>query len=350
MYCTSSRSAENASSWQHRTEVSLNPTCSGQYEGVCTACLMSTHAMSLSRTMSPESPFCFPVFPPSTTNRSSWKNCDTTVCLCNPIVSIALYPMYSHPHCHIQSFQSTHLQRLQLFQTLLHQLLYRPLICYCFGLSEGIARASLGVFAEVVCGELARGAEEISIQRSYFEGGALRHNSGDEISAKCLFVREIGGGGVMCGERRIIWCLKEVTVMRDRKTGEVISSISSTSTRFRVAARAEVRLPIHFLPEASILREERLDFATSPSTRLSSSISSHINTNKSATAASPLSCLRLCSSRHVCDDLEPPIPTCRARYTPGRLLLLAVAVLHASTNRSDDGSGTSTFCPTLRLI
>ena len=191
MYCTSNRSAGNASSLQHRTEISLNPTCIGQCDARVECVMLYTHAMSLSRTMSPESPFCFPVFPPSTTNRSSWKNCDTTVCLCAPPVSIAIYLKYSNPHCHIQSFQSTHLQRLQLFQPLLHQLLYCPLICYCSGLPKGIARASLGVFAKVVGGELARGAEEISIQRSYFEGGALRHNSGGSISAKRVLVRGV---------------------------------------------------------------------------------------------------------------------------------------------------------------
>jgi hypothetical protein len=42
-----------------------------------------THPVSFCRTMPPLSPVCFPVLPPSTTNRSSWKNWLTTVCLCN---------------------------------------------------------------------------------------------------------------------------------------------------------------------------------------------------------------------------------------------------------------------------
>ena len=64
----------------------------------------------------------------------------------------------------------------------------------------------------------------------------------------------------MCGESRIVWCVKELIVMRDRKTGEVISSVSSTSTRSRVAAKAEVRLPIVYCLRHYFLREERLDF------------------------------------------------------------------------------------------
>lgn len=41
-----------------------------------------THPVSFCRTIPPSLPVCLPVLPPSTTNRSSWKNWLTTVCLC----------------------------------------------------------------------------------------------------------------------------------------------------------------------------------------------------------------------------------------------------------------------------
>ena len=41
----------------------------------------NTNPCSVCLTMPPRFPVCFPVLPPSTTKRSSWKNCDTTVCL-----------------------------------------------------------------------------------------------------------------------------------------------------------------------------------------------------------------------------------------------------------------------------
>ncbi|CAI6335996.1 unnamed protein product [Periconia digitata] len=37
--------------------------------------------------MPPSLPVCFPLLPPSTTNRSIWKNWLTTVCLCKANVS-----------------------------------------------------------------------------------------------------------------------------------------------------------------------------------------------------------------------------------------------------------------------
>ena len=43
---------------------------------------VQTHPVSFCRIMSPALPVCLPVLPPSTTNRSSWKNWLTTVCLC----------------------------------------------------------------------------------------------------------------------------------------------------------------------------------------------------------------------------------------------------------------------------
>jgi hypothetical protein len=41
-----------------------------------------TNPCSVCLTIPPRFPVCFPSLPPSTTKRSSWKNCDTTVCLC----------------------------------------------------------------------------------------------------------------------------------------------------------------------------------------------------------------------------------------------------------------------------
>jgi hypothetical protein len=39
----------------------------------------------LVRVMSPLLPVCLPLFPPSTTNRSFWKNWETMVCLCGGV-------------------------------------------------------------------------------------------------------------------------------------------------------------------------------------------------------------------------------------------------------------------------
>lgn len=57
----------------------------------------------------------------------------------------------------------THLHHLQLLDPLLHKLLYPPLVRLGGMFAEAIARPSLGVFAEVVCGELAGLAEERAI-------------------------------------------------------------------------------------------------------------------------------------------------------------------------------------------
>ena len=48
----------------------------------------------------------------------------------------------------------THLQRLQLLDALLDQLLYSPLLRYALILSEGISRSPFCVLAEIVGGEL----------------------------------------------------------------------------------------------------------------------------------------------------------------------------------------------------
>ena len=55
---------------------------------------------------------------------------------------------------------ATHLQHLQLLQPLLHQFLNLALFCLSFVFPEGVSCPSLGVFSEVVGGELAGLAEE----------------------------------------------------------------------------------------------------------------------------------------------------------------------------------------------
>ena len=65
----------------------LNPSC----RSVSLQCLKPTNSsprrretypVSFCLTIPPSLPVCLPVLPPSTTNRSSWKNWLTTVCLC----------------------------------------------------------------------------------------------------------------------------------------------------------------------------------------------------------------------------------------------------------------------------
>lgn len=89
----------------HRCQILQNFQSIPPVSWSATSCLHrlypDTHAISLSLTKPPELPVCFSSFPPSTTNRSSWKNCDTTVCLCARIVSLAspIYPLLlSSPH------------------------------------------------------------------------------------------------------------------------------------------------------------------------------------------------------------------------------------------------------------
>ena len=48
--------------------------------------------------MPPSLPVCLPVLPPSTTNRSSWKNWDTTVCLCTPSSSASFWLVVGRYH------------------------------------------------------------------------------------------------------------------------------------------------------------------------------------------------------------------------------------------------------------
>ena len=91
MYCTPETSRaekmlERCNSCRYHI---INPICvEGQYvPSFRNSRLSLTHPVSFCRTIPPSFPFCFPVLPPSTTNRSSWKNCDTTVCLCHCLKS-----------------------------------------------------------------------------------------------------------------------------------------------------------------------------------------------------------------------------------------------------------------------
>jgi hypothetical protein len=59
--------------------------------------------------------------------------------------------------------QDTYFQHLQLLDTLLHKLLYPPLIGVILMLSEPVARSSLGVLAEIVGGELIALPEERTV-------------------------------------------------------------------------------------------------------------------------------------------------------------------------------------------
>lgn len=64
---------------------------------------------------------------------------------------------------------TTYPQNLQLFEPLLHQLLYPPRIRLCAVLPKRISRSPLGVFSEVVGGELAGCAEEGAVEGARFD-------------------------------------------------------------------------------------------------------------------------------------------------------------------------------------
>lgn len=174
----------------------LNPICIASAIIRSSTTLMeqfTTHPCSVCRTISPELPFCLPDFPPSTTNRSSWKNWLTTVCLCggrsawctaccrfewhllplpsavsrrlwralrksralDALAALRFQNTSSSDTLSLRQLRATYLEHLQLLQTMLHQLLYPPRIALCAVLPECIPCSSLGVLAEVVCGELA---------------------------------------------------------------------------------------------------------------------------------------------------------------------------------------------------
>jgi hypothetical protein len=57
----------------------------------------------------------------------------------------------------------SYLQHLQLLQSLLHELLYPPLLALRLVFPERVARSPPGVLAEIVCGELAALPEEGAI-------------------------------------------------------------------------------------------------------------------------------------------------------------------------------------------
>ena len=57
----------------------------------------------------------------------------------------------------------SYLEHLQLFHTPLYQFLYPALIALVLVFSESVSRSSLGVFSEIVSGELAGLAEEGAI-------------------------------------------------------------------------------------------------------------------------------------------------------------------------------------------
>lgn len=57
----------------------------------------------------------------------------------------------------------THLQQVQLVQTLLHQLLHPPFLLHILVLPERIPRPSLGVLAKVVVGKLGGLPEELLV-------------------------------------------------------------------------------------------------------------------------------------------------------------------------------------------
>lgn len=63
----------------------------------------------------------------------------------------------------MQQRDATHLEHLQILQSLLHQLLYPPWVLDILVLAERVPRAALGVLAEVVGGELVPLAEELPV-------------------------------------------------------------------------------------------------------------------------------------------------------------------------------------------
>ena len=120
-------------------------------------------------TMSPAFPVCLPVFPPSTTSRSSWKNWLMTVwrysryqCLARMVCDVSPHLAWSPGKRSIYPY----LHNLQLLLPLLHQLMS---LLLRQGLSmvlpKRISRTPFGVFSEVVGGEVVGLAEERSILR-----------------------------------------------------------------------------------------------------------------------------------------------------------------------------------------
>lgn len=141
-----------------------------------------THPVSFCLTISLFRPLCLPwtrisiftcdphhlgsqhtVFPPSTTNRSSWKNWLITVCLCSCRVSHGSHGHLTfedapliHPYRESSTgtLWCTHLQCLELLQALLHQLLNLSLVLHILMFPEWIPRPALRILSEVVCRKL----------------------------------------------------------------------------------------------------------------------------------------------------------------------------------------------------
>lgn len=149
-----------------------------------------TYPCSVCLTIPPRLPVCFPALPPSTTNLSSWKNCETTVCLCSHTMSAnqssfsfkttsSIHISRAVPQVHAakplppysHNKSETHLQNLQLLQPLLHRLLRLARIRLADVLSESVSCAPLGIFAEIVRGELSALAQQRAEERAGFEGG-----------------------------------------------------------------------------------------------------------------------------------------------------------------------------------
>lgn len=82
VYCTERQQCTNTERYSiHRANESSIPSVLEVSACLCPGLTLLTYPVSFCRTIPPLSPVCFPVFPPSTTNRSSWKNWLTTVCL-----------------------------------------------------------------------------------------------------------------------------------------------------------------------------------------------------------------------------------------------------------------------------
>lgn len=91
------------------------------------------------------------------------------------LIPLPLFPLSAHSTLSLFSFFRTelprpkdslraeypsYLQHLQLLQPVLHQFLYPPTIALGALLSECVPRPPLGVFPEVVCGELVALSEK----------------------------------------------------------------------------------------------------------------------------------------------------------------------------------------------
>lgn len=134
---------------------------------------------------------------------------------------------------HIPPYEApgTHLQHLQLLQTLLHEFLYPSLLRLILVFSKAIARSSLGVFAEVICCELAALAKQgailsviqlvvipvtQSISRQYVTEQRM-HEDTAGVGQSSRYGAVAGGQGLLEGHLQVIalgtaYCLCRIAI------------------------------------------------------------------------------------------------------------------------------------------